>query len=126
MNINAKQMEAAADNASGFLKALANRHRLMLVCQLIDGERPVGELAEALGIRDSTASQHLALLRKDGIVRARRQGQTIFYSIGSPVARSVVDALYRHFCSPAPLCESAARSGRVTSAKQSSARKVRG
>ncbi|MBP6012106.1 MAG: helix-turn-helix transcriptional regulator [Alphaproteobacteria bacterium] len=126
MTINAKHMEAAADDASEFLKALANRHRLMLVCQLIDGERPVGDLAQALGIRDSTASQHLALLRKDGIVRTRREGQTIFYSIGSPVARSVVDALYRHFCSPATLCEGVGRSGRGESAKQSSARKVRG
>jgi DNA-binding transcriptional ArsR family regulator len=125
MNINAKQMEAAADGASEFLKALANRHRLMLVCQLIDGERPVGELAEALGIRDSTASQHLALLRKDGIVRTRREGQTIYYSIGSPVARSVVDALYRYFCSPVPLCTGGDGSSRVKSSTRGPARKAR-
>lgn len=125
MNINMKQMEAAADSASEFLKALANRHRLMLVCQLVDGERPVGELAEALRIRDSTASQHLALLRKDGIVRARREGQTIYYSIGSPVARSVIDALYRYFCSPAPLCD-VEGSGRVKLPKRGPAKKVRG
>lgn len=125
MNINLKQMEAAADGASAFLKTLANRHRLMLVCQLIDGERPVGELAEALGIRDSTASQHLALLRKDRIVRTRREGQTIYYSIGSPVARSVIDALYRYFCSPASLCD-IEDSGRVKSRSRGSAKKVRG
>jgi DNA-binding transcriptional ArsR family regulator len=112
MNINAKQMETAADGASELLKSLANRHRLMLVCQLIDGERAVGELAQALGIRDSTASQHLALLRKDGLVGTRREGQTIYYAIGSAAARSVVEVLYRHFCSPLPLCEDAQAKGK--------------
>jgi len=100
MKINPKEMEAAADGASELLKALANRHRLMIVCQLIDGERSVGELADALGVRDSTVSQHLALLRKDGIVGTRREGQTIFYSIESPAARSVVQVLYGQFCTP--------------------------
>ena len=70
-------MDAAAGQASELLKSLANRHRLLIVCQLIDGERSVGEMADFLGIRDSTVSQHLALLRKDGIVMARREGQTI-------------------------------------------------
>ena len=98
MNINPKEMEAAADGASDLLKALANRHRLMIVCQLIDGERSVGDLAAALEVRDSTVSQHLALLRKDGIVDTRRQGQTIFYSIASPSARAILEVLYREFC----------------------------
>ena len=56
-------MDAAAGQASELLKSLANRHRLLIVCQLIDGERSVGEMADFLGIRDSTVSQHLALLR---------------------------------------------------------------
>jgi len=97
-------MEVSADMASDLLKALANKHRLMLVCQLVDGERAVGELARALELRDSTVSQHLALLRKDGIVRARRDGQTIFYSIGSPAAHAVLEVLYSHFCAPTALC----------------------
>ena len=100
MKINVKEMESAADGASALLKGLANRHRLMIVCQLVDKERAVGELAEALGIRDSTVSQHLALLRKDGIVGARRDGQTIFYSIESTAARAVLEALYGEFCGP--------------------------
>ncbi len=91
-------MQAAADQASEFLKALANRHRLMILCQLIDGERSVGDLAVALGIRDSTASQHLALLRKDGLVNARRDGQTIWYSIASEPARTILVTLYQSFC----------------------------
>ncbi|MBI1212099.1 MAG: metalloregulator ArsR/SmtB family transcription factor [Alphaproteobacteria bacterium] len=98
MKINPKEMEVAADNASELLKALANRHRLMIVCQLVDGERSVGELAEALNIRDSTVSQHLALLRKDGIVGARREAQTIYYSIESSAARAVLEVLYGEFC----------------------------
>ena len=83
MKIQVNDMLAAADEASALLKALANRHRLIIICQLIEKERSVGELAELLNIRDSTVSQHLALLRKDGLVTARRDGQTIWYSIGS-------------------------------------------
>lgn len=93
-------MLAAADEACELLKALANRHRLIIVCQLIEKERSVGELAGFLNIRDSTVSQHLALLRKDGLVTTRRDGQTIWYSIGSAPAREIVGTLYRVFCRP--------------------------
>jgi DNA-binding transcriptional ArsR family regulator len=102
MKIQADDMMAAADEASGLLKALANRHRLIIICQLIDKERSVGELAELLKIRDSTVSQHLALLRKDGLVTARRDGQTIWYSIGSGPAHELVRTLYRVYCNPPP------------------------
>ena len=97
-------MLAAADKASELLKALANRHRLLIVCQLIEKERSVGELASLLEIRDSTVSQHLALLRKDGLVTARRERQTIWYSIGSAPARELVSTLYRVYCAPATGC----------------------
>ena len=93
-------MKAAADRASELLKALSNRHRLLIVCQLIDGERSVGELAGFLGLRDSTVSQHLALLRKDGLVSARRDAQTIYYSIASDPARDILTTLYRVYCAP--------------------------
>jgi DNA-binding transcriptional ArsR family regulator len=101
MKINADLMQDAADRASELLKALANRHRLLILCQLIEGERSVGELASFLGIRDSGVSQHLALLRKDGVVAARREGQTIWYSIASPEAHELVATLYSVFCKPA-------------------------
>ena len=100
MKMNIDIMETAADSASELLKALANRHRLLIICQLIDGERSVGDLAEFLGLRDSTVSQHLALLRRDGLVAARRDAQTIYYSITSDPAREVLTALYRVFCAP--------------------------
>ncbi|WP_210333489.1 metalloregulator ArsR/SmtB family transcription factor [Rhizobium sp. ARZ01] len=93
-------MQAAADGASELLKAMSNRHRLLILCQLVDGEKSVGQLAELLGIRDSTVSQHLALLRKDRIVAGRRDGQTIWYHIESDPARNVVEALYLSFCPP--------------------------
>lgn len=98
-------MSLAAEQASELLKSLANRHRLLIVCQLIEGERSVGDLAEFLGIRDSTVSQHLALLRKDGLVAARRDGQTIWYAIASTPARRVIETLYGIYCAPQPLCE---------------------
>ena len=93
-------MESAADRASDLLKALSNRHRLLIICQLIDGERSVGDLAEFLKLRDSTVSQHLALLRKDCLVSARRDAQTIYYSIASDPAHEVLKALYQIYCAP--------------------------
>ncbi len=107
MKIQINEMLSAADEAGALLKALSNRHRLIIVCQLTEQERSVGELADLLKIRDSTVSQHLALLRRDGLVTARRDGQTIWYSIGSPQARELVRTLYRVYCAPA--CGPAAR-----------------
>jgi len=104
MKIKLADMLAAADEASTLLKAVANRHRLIIVCQLTEKERSVGELAMLLNVRDSTVSQHLALLRKDGLVTARRDGQTIWYSIGSAAARELVRTLYRVYCAPARDC----------------------
>ena len=102
MKIKAEMMEAAADQASELLKALSNRHRLMIVCQLIGGERSVGELAASVGLRDSTVSQHLALLRKDELVATRRDGQTIYYAIASEPAREILTTLYRLYCPATP------------------------
>lgn len=116
MKIQSEAMQSAADAASELLKALANRHRLLILCQLIDGERSVGELAAFLGVRDSTVSQHLAILRRDDLVDSRRDGQTIWYSISSAPARALVEVLYRSFCAPSADCRSskpvAARSRR--------------
>ena len=109
-------MQAAAVEASELLKALASPHRLMIICQLIERERSVGELADFLKLRHSTVSQHLALLRKDGLVTPRRDGQTIWYSIASAPARELLTTLYRIYCGPQPLCEPAA--GRASAPKR--------
>lgn len=98
-------MREAAGAAEELLKALANRHRLMILCQLADGERSVGELAAFLGLRDSTVSQHLALLRKDSLVTARREGQTVWYAIASPAAQRMIETVYQIYCVPGTLCE---------------------
>ena len=100
-------MLTSAGEAEELLKALANRHRLTILCQLIDGERSVGELAEFLSLRDSTASQHLALLRKDGLVSTRRDGQTIWYAIASAPARKLLETLYQIYCAPTAMCKPA-------------------
>lgn len=97
-------MRVAVDEASGLLKALANRHRLLVLCQLVEHERSVGQLAEYLDVRDSVVSQHLALLRREGIVTARRDGQTIWYSISSAPARALLETLYCVYCAPPRRC----------------------
>lgn len=107
MKLDPDQMAAAADQASELLKSLANRHRLLILCQLTDGERSVGDLAAFLDLRDSTVSQHLSLLRRDGLVQARRDGQTIWYSIASVSAQRVLETLFELFCKPAALCRPA-------------------
>ena len=99
MKLEMLRMRSAADEASELLKALANRHRLLILCQLVDRERSVGELAE-----------HLALLRRDGLVAARREGQTIWYSISSAPTRALLQTLYRIYCAPAPRCRPSRRS----------------
>jgi DNA-binding transcriptional ArsR family regulator len=100
MKIEPAQMRASAEVAEELLKVMANRHRLMILCQLVGGECSVGELAEVLDLRDSTVSQHLALLRKDDLVATRREGQTIWYSISSEPARRLIETLYQMFCAP--------------------------
>ncbi|MBS0385011.1 MAG: helix-turn-helix transcriptional regulator [Proteobacteria bacterium] len=97
MHTNADSRLETADEAAALLKALAHPHRLTIVCHLIDGERSVGALVQALGVGETVVSQHLAVLRRDRLVNPRRAGQTVFYSIANPAARAVVDVLEKHF-----------------------------
>lgn len=101
MKIDISRMQIAAQDAESFLKTVAHRHRLLILCQLVDGERSVGDLAGALDVRSSTMSQHLALLRKDGLVTARREGQTIYYALSGGPVQVLLDALARIYCKPA-------------------------
>lgn len=96
--VDPEAMDRAAAAACDLLKALASPVRLKILCQLSTGELPVGELAARLAIREPLASQHLALLRKDGLVKARREGRSIVYAIASPAAARVVQTLYELFC----------------------------
>jgi DNA-binding transcriptional ArsR family regulator len=101
MKVEPNRMKVSAGAAEELLRALANRHRLSILCRLVDGERSVGDLAEFLELRDSTVSQHLALLRKDGLVSTRRDGQTIWYALVSGPARKLIETLYEIYCGPA-------------------------
>jgi DNA-binding transcriptional ArsR family regulator len=102
MRVSAEAMKEQAGKAHRLLAAMANEKRLMILCQLIDGERSVNDIAELLDARQSTISQHLALLRKDGFVKARREGQTQFYSLQGDDARSVIETLHTLYCVAKP------------------------
>lgn len=93
-------MRNKADQALALLKALASHNRLMILCQLVERERSVGELAELLDVREPAVSQHLALLRKDGFVKFQREGQTLHYSLDGDEARRVLEILYDIYCAP--------------------------
>jgi DNA-binding transcriptional ArsR family regulator len=87
-----------AGEAESFLRSLASRHRLMILCSLVESERSVGELVRRLGLTQSNLSRHLAMLRDEGLVAPRRVGTTIFYRIGSERVRPILTELYRLFC----------------------------
>lgn len=104
------RMQAAVREACGLLKVLSNPDRLMILCQLSQGELRVGELEEALGIVQPTLSQQLTVLRADELVTTRREGKNIYYSLASTQALAVIETLYRQFCTPEPAKRKAARS----------------
>jgi ArsR family transcriptional regulator len=99
-NFDISRFEASATEAAKLLRALANERRLMILCQLSGGERSVGELQPLVGLSQSALSQHLAVLREDGVVATRRDGQTIWYRIADPAAVRVVETLAEIFCPP--------------------------
>lgn len=92
------ELQDNAVQASTLLKTLANEWRLMILCHLTEGERSVGELEKALGLNQSALSQHLAVLRRQNIVKTRRQAQQIYYSIANDKATSIISKLYDLYC----------------------------
>ncbi len=98
VEIDLDVMLASATQACALLRVLSNRDRLMLLCQLTQGEFCVSELETALGIGQPTLSQQLTVLRHEALVTTRREGKLIFYSIASPQAMAVVQVLYEQFC----------------------------
>jgi DNA-binding transcriptional ArsR family regulator len=91
-------LAVAADQASNFLKSLANPVRLRILCLLAEGDASVGEITGRLAARQSLISQHLALLRKDGLVRAQRDGQSIRYALADDRVERLIAVLYETFC----------------------------
>jgi DNA-binding transcriptional ArsR family regulator len=91
-------LRQSADAACRLMKALSNPDRLLLLCQLSQGEKNVGELEALVGITQPTLSQQLSVLRDEGLVSTRREGKNIYYCINSPQAMAVMDVLYAEFC----------------------------
>lgn len=96
--MNLQRLAPKAEEAEGFLKALANRHRLMILCELHQGEASVTALRQAIGLPQSSLSQHLARLREDQLVKTRRQSQAIFYSLADPQVSRMIGLLYELYC----------------------------
>ena len=96
--IDPTRLRAAAGSAVAALKVLANEERLLLLCQLSQGELSVGELEEALDIRQPTLSQQLGVLRNEGVVATRRDGKRVFYSVADPQLIDILAVLYRLYC----------------------------
>lgn len=109
MRVKPAELQRKAGKATSLLKALANTSRLLILCQLADGEKSVGELERRVGLSQSALSQHLALLRRKGIVETRREAQSILYSLASKDAEAILTTLYRMFCAGAALKSRKAR-----------------
>ncbi|WP_424360510.1 ArsR/SmtB family transcription factor [Methylocystis parvus] len=117
MNINPVELAPKAEEAESFLKALANRHRLMVLCELHKDELSVTKLQETIGLSQSSLSQHLARLREDKLVKTRRESQTIYYSLANENVSRVIGLLYELFCAeecgaPASADKKAAKSAK--------------
>ncbi|WP_424363402.1 ArsR/SmtB family transcription factor [Methylocystis parvus] len=87
-----------AEEAEQFLKALANAHRLMILCELLEGEACVTQLQKAVGLSQSSLSQHLARLRQDALVKTRRESRTIYYSLADDRVKRMIALLHDIFC----------------------------
>ncbi len=98
--IDVDAMQMRANEATSLLGAMCNEKRLMILCQLIDGERTVNELAELVGAPQPTVSQHLGLLRRERLINVRQEGRTHFYTLAGKEAREIIGTLQSLYCDP--------------------------
>jgi DNA-binding transcriptional ArsR family regulator len=96
------RLRRASDAACRLMKVLSNPDRLLLLCQLTQGEKRVGELEALVGVSQPTLSQQLGVLREERLVNTRREGKHIYYEIASPQALAVLDVLFEQFCAAQP------------------------
>lgn len=94
----AKQLAANAGRAAAFLKSMSNENRLMILCGLLDQELSVGQINEQVPLSQSALSQHLAALRKNGLVATRREAQTVHYRLQDEAVRDIIKVLKDNFC----------------------------
>ena len=99
VSVNLGRMQESASEACRLLKTLGNSDRLLLLCNISQGEKCVGELETILDIHQPTLSQQLRVLRNEGLVQARRDGKQIYYSLSSAIARDVMGVLHKSYCS---------------------------
>ena len=92
------ELQDNARRAAGLLKAMSNASRLVILCQLAEGERSVGELEGSVGLSQSGISQHLAILRREHVVKYRRERQTVYYSLASEEVVALMATLHKVFC----------------------------
>lgn len=97
-----EEMQAHAGDAAKLLKALANERRLQVLCLLAGGERSVGEINDLLEMSQSALSQHLAVLREEGLVQTRRDAQLVYYALAPGPAAAVMETLHGIYCAPRP------------------------
>ena len=100
MNNMRSAMAASAEEAASCLRALSNPSRLLLLCQLVDGEKSVGEMEDALDLGQAYVSQQLARLRAEGLVKAARDGRIVRYSLADSRVVPILQVLYEEFCNP--------------------------
>lgn len=93
-----QEMNEKADQAASFLKGLANAHRLLILCQLAEGEKSVSALIEATGIAQTSMSQHLSKLKSEKIVDFRRDHRTLYYYVCNDLVHQIMDAMHASFC----------------------------
>jgi ArsR family transcriptional regulator len=93
-----KKMQVSAEDACKLMKVLSNSDRMMLLCEIGQGEKCVSELEDALDLHQPTLSQQLTVLRKENLVKTRREGKQIYYSLASEIVVSVISLLYKHYC----------------------------
>ena len=98
MDMQIDDLRENAQKASELLKAMSNEKRLMILCYLANGEKAVGEMEKLVGLSQSALSQHLARLRRDGLVKTRRASQTIYYSLAGGEAQAIMETLHGIYC----------------------------
>lgn len=98
LRLNQKQMQKKSVQAAALLKALASAPRLMVLCQLADGEQSVRDLWANSALSQSAFSQHLAKLRQEGLVATRKEAQTVYYSLADKAAIEIIKALQKIYC----------------------------
>jgi DNA-binding transcriptional ArsR family regulator len=96
-----ESMRTASTEAAKLLRSIGSPYRLMILCLLMDSEKTVTEISDAIGARQSLTSQHLTHLRLHGLVKAERRGHYAYYALADTVAKKIVAILHEHFCATA-------------------------